>query len=106
MNPMSVVCHSQKGFHIGRSLPLSLSFSCWLYDIVVTAGFSVLTICSVEPSPCPLRKSGVADADDVKRSLDDIIAAERGLARPTGFGDGWEDAEMLLLREAVDSCPG
>ena len=63
-----------------------------------------MKICSVDSSPFCLARSGVAD--DVKRSFDDIIAAERGLARPMRCVDIWEDAETLLLGEAVGSFPG
>ena len=70
----------------------------------MAVGFSTLKICSAESRPVSFARSHVPD--DVKRSLDDIIAAERGLARPIRFIDSWDDAEMLLLREAVDLCPG
>ena len=48
-------------------------------------GALTLETCSVESSPFALTVLGVAD--DVKRSLDDIAAAERGLARPITFVD-------------------
>lgn len=104
MNAMSVVRRSQKGFHIGRSLSSPLWFSFWLHGSVVTVGVLTLKICSVESSTLALAKSGVTD--DVNRSFDDINAAERGLARPIRCMDGWEDAETLLVREALESRPG
>lgn len=45
-----------------------------------------LKICSVESSTFALVRSGVTD--DVKRLLEDINAAERGLANPIWFVDG------------------
>ncbi len=69
----------------------------------MTVGFLTLKICSVESRPFSFARSHVPD--DVKRSLEHIIAAERGLATPIRFTDSWDDAEMLLRREAVDLCP-
>ena len=66
----------------------------------MAVGVLTLKICSVESRPSPPTGSGVTD--DVKRSLDNIMAAERGLARLTGCVDSWDDAEMLLAREALE----
>ena len=86
MNPVSVVRHSQKGFHIDLSSPPPLScFAPWLHVSAMIVGALTLVTCSVESSPSALAGFGVTD--HVKRSLDDIAAAERGLARPIPFVD-------------------
>ena len=86
MIPVSVVRHSQKGFHIDRPFPSLNSFASRLPCSVVIVGVLTLKVCSVESSTLALARSGVTD--DVKRPLDDIIAADRGLAKPIWFFDG------------------
>ena len=86
INPISVVRQSQKGSHIDRSIPSSRSFPSRWPSSAEAMGVLTLKICSVESSTFALVKSGATD--DVKRPLDDINAAERGLARPIWFVDG------------------
>lgn len=104
INPISVVRQSQKEFHIDRPFPSSGTLLSRWPGSAEAMGVLTLKICSVESSTFAFVRSGVTD--DVKRPLDDINAAERGLANPIWFVDGWEDAEMLLSCEALESRPG